>query len=104
MYSYTFTCISPLVKTFADNEGNEHAIIVKKNAYYKSTFYLDDIRGVQELFTNEGGINKIRCCIFHREKGDIVVHGSADKIRRIVFDRKGYEDTPQRKKMGYAVN
>lgn len=102
MYAYTFTCITPLAKNIIDADGEEQLIILKNNAYYKSTYYLEDIRGVYEIFKSNGEINKTRCCIVHNTKGDITVYGSADKIRNIVFNRNNGID--KKRKIGYGSN
>jgi hypothetical protein len=94
---YEFMVITSFAKNAKDKTTGEEILkIVKPEVIYRFNCYLEDITAISESFNKNGGIQKDKCFINHKEYKELLVLGSYNKISNIIFPEE--EET----KIGYG--
>lgn len=66
--------------------------LIKKNAKVKWFCQnLDEITDYEEILNDKGKIIKNKTCLFHRTRGELIVDGSYEEIKKILEEKKQKE-------------
>ena len=95
---YEFIVLNTLTKNVSGKNGELETKIMVREARSRIICWLADITAVQESFSKTGKVSRNNCYIFHKDYRELLVKGSYEKIRDIVFP------SAEEKKIGYGIN